>query len=325
METTILAALAFFGGGAAFWFWSQLGKAQADLQAASARAKDADSEASKQAERAESFRKKLETARGETAKEDGSADKHRQRAAAAKEEQKKLASQVKRLEDEVHSLGLKLRKAEVHAEGLEGVLHERATRKPSVTMPAAVAVVAAPEPERPPPAEDPKWAVRRAEAEAEKLTRQAEIEKLRTERDAMYAQKRDQKTEEFIGKLKDERGRLSKMVLEREMELRTAWRLAEDNRRAWIMTMGALDLAEDELYRIKHGRERPEFDPNRAENLARPHGVEVRGPDAGDEVRGPDAGDEVRRDDVAEDLPAAVEAMETPDLASAEPAAALSS
>ena len=284
METTILAALAFAGGGAAFWFWSQLGRTQAAMVSAQARAKDADSEATKQADRAESFRKKLETARGEAAKEDGSADKHRQRAAAAKEEQKRLAAQVKRLEDEANALQVKLRRAEVRVEELDAVLHDRAKRKGSATMPAAVVVAPQPEPERAAPVEDPKWAVRRAEAEAERLGHQAELERMRAERDAMYAQKRDQKTEEFIGKLKDERGRLSRMVLDRELELRTAWRLAEDNRRAWIMTMGALDLAEDELYRIKHGRERPEFDPNRAENLARPHGVEARGPEAGDEV-----------------------------------------
>ena len=116
----------------------------------------------------------------------------------------------------------------------------------------------------------------------------SERQKLQTEREAARTDRERERLREFVDKLQLDRDRWRQGALEREMELRILRRKAEHNRRAWVMTMGALDLAEDELYRIKHGTERPEFTPNRAAHVA---AAEEIGGDAGDatEEESPDA------------------------------------
>jgi chromosome segregation ATPase len=291
METvTVLVALAVVAAVAAFYFWNALAKVQSQLDGLRQRADKAEAEAGKHQERADQLKRKLETARADTSKDDREADKHKARATEAKEEVKRLTAQIKRLEDEGHARQTKLHKLEAHVEELTHMLHDKQKRKPTQQVPAAEP---APPPRSP---DDERFAARRAELEAEKAARIADAEKAKAEREAQRAARRDDVTEKFIEKLKAERVHLSKMVFDRELELRIVRRKAEDNRRAWVMTMGALDLAEDEVYRLKHGRERPQFEPTRADPHARPHdvggadGQDAEAADALDADQGADPG-----------------------------------
>lgn len=259
MDSTLLVVVAAACGAAAIWLWMQVGKLQDDVKQALARADKADAEAVKAADRAEQLRKKLERQGDENAREDRSAREARQRLADTKEELQKTRAALKRVEALAEEQAGKLRKAEVQIEELAAMAAVKRTPKPEP----------APEPAPPPePAVDPKLALRQAELDAERETRQLERQKLNAERDAARQDREREKLREFLDKLQVDRDRWRQSALDRELELRILRRKAEHNRRAWVMTMGALDLAEDELYRIKHGTERPEYTPNRAAHVA---------------------------------------------------------
>lgn len=264
MNVMVLASVAALCGLAAIWFFLQHSKNQELLRKAQDRADKAEADARKEAEKAEAARKRVEQPRDAAPREDKLLKETKAVAVAAKEEVKRLQAAVKRAEQEKHDLEIKTRRFEGRVEELTHALEAASHKKP-----AAVVVAPAPAPEpiaaspvREAPAEvvlDERALLRKAELEVERAARMAEAEKARTEREAARAARSDDKLQEFVEKLKAERERLRQMLFDRELVLRIERKKGEHNRRAYMMTMGALDLAEDELYRLKHGRERPEL------------------------------------------------------------------
>lgn len=273
MDILSLAILAGVCGAAAIYLWLALSRTQLELTALQERIGKAESEASKASERAETLRKKLEGTRETVSKDDKQLKEARARATESKEEVKRLQAAAKRSEQLIEELQTAARKAEVRIEELSAMA-QLPRKAPAVVAAPVVEVPAEPAAPREPIPEDPRIALRRAELEAEREQRQLEVQKLRQERDSWRIEQQQSSDREELQRLRVERERLGKMVFERELDLRVLSKKAEDNRRAYIVTMGALDLAEDELYRLKHGRERPEYDPSRAHGGPRPHGVE---------------------------------------------------
>lgn len=270
MGSSILTLVAIVCGAAALYFWTALAKVQEQLKKLGDRAEKAEKDEGKAQERAEQLRKKLEKTAEAVAKEDRGQKEAAQRVAAIKEDVAKARSAQKKAEDSLTELQTKHRKAEHQLEELQHVVNELKGKKKQVVV----------EEEAPPPpvVEDPKLAARRAEYEAERALRQAEIEKLRLEQQAVREEQQVGRVRDQLNKLRSEREWIINELFEMRLALRVTNQKAEDNRRAYIMTMGALDLAEDELYRLKHGRERPEFTPNRAAHVEA--AVEVDGSDA---------------------------------------------
>lgn len=268
MDVITLAALAFACGGAAIWFWLGTGKLQDEISKLQNRLTQVEGDAAKHNDRAETLRKKLETAREAGGREDKATRDLRTRAAEAKEEARRLAAALKKAEQTAEEQAVAARRAEARAEELNAVLAERMGKKPvAPPTPAPVAPVQ----DAPPPVpveEDPKIALRRAELDAEREQRQIEVQKLRLEREAMRAEQQASSEHERLEQVLAERERLARMVFDRELDLRIFRKKAEDNRRAYLMTMSALDLAEEEVYRMKHGRERPEFDARQQNDAA---------------------------------------------------------
>lgn len=275
MGSTILALVAVICGAAALYFWTALAKVQEQVQKLAERADKAEREEGKAQERAEQLRKKLEKTGEAVAKEDRGTKEAAARLAQSKEDVAKARSAQKRAEDTLTELQTKHRKAEHQLEELQHVVNELRGKK---KVAAVVEEEAAPPPPPPEYVEDPKVAARRAEYEAERALRQAEIEKMRLEHAAVREEQQVGKIREQLQKLRGEREWIINELFEMRMALRVTNKKADDNRRAYMMTMGALDLAEDELYRLKHGRERPEFTPNRAAHVEA--AVEVEGSDA---------------------------------------------
>jgi hypothetical protein len=303
MEVMSLAALAVVCGAVAIYLWMSLGKLQDQLNGLKSRAEKAEGEAGKATDRAETLRKKLEKQGDSNAYEERSLKEARTRASEAKEELQKTRAALKRAEQQAEELSLKMRKAESQIEELSVMAQVRRPVQPVVVAPVQAAEpVAPPQPmvaeER---ADDPKIALRRAELEAEREARELERQKLKQERDTQRAQQDDVRLRELCDRLAQERDRWRHEALGRELDLRISRKMAEHNRRAYVMTMGALDLAEDEVYRMKHGRERPEFSPNRAAGFA---------PDLEAERTAGDRADAAARDDAAYD--AAPEVAEAP-------------
>ena len=273
MGSTILALLAVVCGAAALYFWTALAKLQEQVQKLTDRAEKAERDEGKAQERAEQLRKKLEKSAESVAKEDRGQKDAAQRLAQGKEDVAKARSGQKKAEDALTELQTKHRKAEHQLEELQAVVNELKGKKKVVVVEEE-----APQPPPPPFVEDPKVAARRAEYEAERALRQTEIEKLRLEQSAIREEQQVGRVREQLNKLRSEREWIINELFEMRLALRVTNQKAEDNRRAYMMTMGALDLAEDELYRLKHGRERPEFTPNRAAHVVA--AVEVEGSDA---------------------------------------------
>jgi len=292
MNIMVLALLAAACAALAIWLWLQSSKLQDEIKALTDKADKAEAESRAQAERADGFKKRYDQSREVAGKEDKGAKEFKAQAATAKEEVKRLQALLKKTEAENHDMQAKLRKAESRAEELSHALAERSHKKPApvVEKPAAEA---APPPPAQPQAErvvDEATLLRRAELEAERAARVAEAEAARTEREAARAARQDDKQKEFIDKLKAEREGFRKMIFERELALRVLERKTERTRQAYIVTMGALDLAEDELYRLKHGRERPEYVPNRA-GVASDQAELAEMPDAEEPVEAPTQAD----------------------------------
>ncbi len=270
MEVMSLAALAVVCGAVAIYLWMSVAKLQTQLDGFRARADKAEAEAGKATDRADALRKKLEKTGDSNAYEERSLKEARARASEAKEELQKTRAALKRAEQQTEELALKMRKADSQIEELQVMAQVRRPQAaaPVVVQPAPEPVqAAAPAPTEPRP-DDPQLLLRRAELDAEREQRELERQKMKQERDAQRAQSEEQRLREVCDQLAQERNRWRQEALGRELELRITFRKAEHNRRAYVMTMGALDLAEDELYRIKHGTERPEFTPNRAAGFA---------------------------------------------------------
>ncbi len=270
MNSMTLAIVAAVCGALAIYLWTAQSKLNDEIKRLRDEADKARADARKEADRAEAARKKADAPRdGGPAKEDKAAKELKAQAVAAKEEVKRLHAALKRAEQEDHETQIKLRRAEARVEELAAAL--QMPSKKAVAAPAPQAPPPVPEPVRAEPvelADDPQQAeraeqaaLRRAELEAERAARQAEAEQARTEREAARAARQESKDQEFIAKLLDQREHLKHLVFQRELELRILDRKQEHNRQAYIMTMGALELAEDELYRLKHGRERPDWQP----------------------------------------------------------------
>ncbi|MSQ82965.1 MAG: hypothetical protein EXR77_08620 [Myxococcales bacterium] len=269
MNITVLALLAAACGGFAIYLFAAQSKLHDTIKQLRHDGEHARADAKKEADRAEALRKKLDSPRSGAASKDdkpGRDDKDiKAQLVAAREQVKQLQAAVKRGEIENNDSQIKLRRAEARVEELGNALHH----PPKKVALAAVVIEEAPAPP-PVPEREPELdadreermersAARRAELEAERTARLAEAEQARAERDAARAARQESKDQEFIAQLKDQREHLKHLVFVRELDLRILERKAEHNRRAYMMTLGALDLAEDELYRLKHGRERPEF------------------------------------------------------------------
>jgi hypothetical protein len=277
MNPMLLAAIALISGAAAIVLWLQQSKLQDQVKEALDRADKAEQEAKKEADRAESAHKKLSQRQAPTiVKEDKGSAEAKAQAVAAKEEVKKLQAALKRHEAELMQAQIAQRRAEAKAEEFAAIAADR-TRKPvGAIVPAEVEAPAPrPEPVQNTEETNERFAMRKAELQAERDKMELERERLRVEREAAKATRDADRNRELVEKLVADRGQLRQALIEREFYLRVLERKAEHNRRAYIMTMGALDLAEDELYRIKHGRERPEYQPNRAANISAPEGVEA--------------------------------------------------
>lgn len=267
MNVLVLASVAALCGLAAIWLWLQQSKGADLLKKALDRADKAEADARERADRVDALRKKAEAPREAAPKDDKALKETRAAMVVAKEEVKRLQAVLKRAEQENQDIQIKQRRAEARVEELANALAAGAYKK----APPAPEPIAAPPPAPEPRAEVPvdpaaeeRAQLRRAELEAERAARIAEAEKARTEREAARAARNDDKLQEFVDKLKGDRERLKQMLFDRELVLRIERKRSEHNRRAYMMTMGALELAEDELYRIKHGRERPELIPTRA-------------------------------------------------------------
>ncbi len=262
MESTSLVLIAAACGGAAIYFWTLVGKLNDQLNKRGEQAGRAEAEAAKANERAETLRKRLEKAGESTAKEDKGGKELQSRLTESKEELQKVRAALKRSEAQSDEAALKLRKTEQQIEELQGML---AIRKPLAVV--APVVVAAPSPvveAAVPREEDPKYALRREELRAEREARDLERDKLNQEREAARSERDTAKLKEWAEKLKNDRDHWRDQALRREHEVRLLLRKVEHNRRAWLVTNAMLDLADEDLYRLRHGRELPEHEPNRA-------------------------------------------------------------
>jgi chromosome segregation ATPase len=87
---------------------------------------------------------------------------------------------------------------------------------------------------------------------------EAEIEKLRaTIKDEALRKKEHEHLSEKIKQLEQENLTLRKALIQKEEKLKVALRKAEHNRRAYLVTLMQLDLAEDKIYMLLHGKPRP--------------------------------------------------------------------
>ncbi len=278
MQTIILAALTVLCGGGALYLWMLLGKAQDTVQKAHERAQKAEAEAAKHTERSETLRRKLEKTGDVTSKDDRAIKDSVAKATVAKEELKKVQAALKRAEALAEEQAIALRKQTAKTDELIAVLAERTGKKPVAAVvvpveaaPAVEEMPALPPVDRP---EDPKVALRRLEIENEREARKLEQDRLRAEREVARGQLLTEEERENLHHLRVEREKLAHMVFQRELDLRIERRISEHNRRAYIITSGQLELVEDELYRRKHGRERPEFTGHRPDAVV-PAGVDA--------------------------------------------------
>jgi chromosome segregation ATPase len=87
---------------------------------------------------------------------------------------------------------------------------------------------------------------------------EAEIEKLRAAlKDEASKRQRPDDISEKARQLEQENMVLRKALIQKEEKLKVALRKAEHNRRAYLVTLMQLDLAEDKIYMLMHGKPRP--------------------------------------------------------------------
>ncbi|MBP46693.1 MAG: hypothetical protein CMH53_02030 [Myxococcales bacterium] len=248
MNVVLLATIAGVCGFAAIALWTQLSASKDAMKAADARAQSAEADAKKQSDRANAMQRKLERGGEERAGAKRKADKSKTQLTDLRNELSRANAALTKSQAEQQASARLGRQSQRRVEELEGMLAIKGPAKPQV--------VAEPEPEPALPADDPR-AERRAELEAERLARTVEIERLKTERfKAKQERLAEQERQEIIS-LREERKTYLEEIFKRESTLRACLRKERDNYRAYIITKGQLDLALDDLYRIKHGKERP--------------------------------------------------------------------
>jgi len=85
-----------------------------------------------------------------------------------------------------------------------------------------------------------------------------EIETLRASlKDEAKKREKQDDLSEKVRRLEEENTALRKALIQKEEKLKIALRKAEHNRRAYLVTLMQLDLAEDKIYMLLHGKPRP--------------------------------------------------------------------
>ncbi len=251
MDIVSLAAITVLCGVAAVFFFMQSSRLREEIDGLQSKASDAESDARKQSDRAESMRKKLEAARNAAAEQDQGTDKGHKRVNELKDEIKRQTTSLEKAAAEKKALERRTRKAERRAEELQAVVAGRGLKAPAETDEPAASAPVAGEPKAPVDAHAEQRALRRAELEAEKSERILEIERLRTQRELSQSERLAEEERAELAKLRDEREVMTERIMGTEQNLRIAQRKLEDNRRAYIVTAQKLALAGDELFRLR--------------------------------------------------------------------------
>ncbi len=249
MHIVSLAAITIVCGIAAVFFFMQSSRLRETIADLDTRAGEAETEARKQSDRAESIRRKLEAARNE-ASEKGQGGGARKRLNELKDEVKRQTAALDKVNAGQKTLERRARRAENRVEELQAVISGRGLKVPSEEdvappppAPVAEPVTADPEVER--------RALRRAELDADKAERILEIERLRTQRELSQSERLAEEERAELAQLRDERDVMAERIMGTEQNLRIAYRKLEANRRAYIVTARKLELADDELFRLR--------------------------------------------------------------------------
>lgn len=264
MDVMVLGALAILGGGAAIYFWMTSARNADELKAARERADKAEGEIRKERDRAEKSSKKAEKAGSSTAELQRSLDEARQKIADLTTESSRHAAAERKLKDELEASTREARKIERRIEELEAMMAIKGqqvelTQKAEADDDAPPPVTeAAPGPAPAgPSAADLAKQLRIETLRKEREERTLEMEKLKDAREQARQERHADKDRQELAELRKEKERWLEILFHKERDLRAQQRLGRDNYRAYIITKGQLDLALDDLYRIKHGRERP--------------------------------------------------------------------
>ena len=269
MDLVVLGALAIIGGGAAIYFWMAAARNSDELKAIRERAEKAEGEVRKERERAERSSKKAEKAGSSTAELQRALDDAKQKVADLTTESSRHASAERKLKDELEASSREARKIERRIEELEAMMAIKGQQvelaaevdvddyaAPAIAE-AAAPVAAAPVEPAGPTAADLEKQLRIETLRKEREERAIEMEKLKDAREQARQERNADKDRHELNELRKEKQRWLEILFEKERDLRAQHRLGRDNYRAYIITKGQLDLALDDLYRIKHGRERP--------------------------------------------------------------------
>ena len=265
MEMMVLGVIAAGCGAAAIYFWMASSRLKEEASAVEERANKTIAEARKTADRAEKISKKAGKHQADTSVADRALETARAKVAELHNETGRLATIEKKLSGELEHTGRDLRKATRRLEELEAMLSLRGGLEPEARRDddddeAPPVVVAAAPAVAVTSAADVEKQLRLENLVREREERSLEAERLRIERDRLRNEQMAKKDLDELAELRREKERWLEMLFERERNLRVESRKGRDNYRAYIITKGQLDLALDELYRRKHGRERPVLD-----------------------------------------------------------------
>lgn len=233
----VVGIVAAVAGGIALWAFMMKQAAQTELDAAKARALELEAAAKKADDRAKELEKKVERSRGDRDLADTS--------------DKKQKARVGELEDQIRALKATLErtagreKAEEKARAMEREV-ERLSGE--VEKARAQAKAAAQELDQARAQAQQQAPVVQMEARPKKRDEEAPREPPRS-RDGVDPAYRE-RVEQLVERYREIRER----CMRSEAEMRTAWRHAEHNRRAYVITQLHLDLAQDQLYTLEHGQ-----------------------------------------------------------------------
>lgn len=244
---------------AAVFFYNKAAKLSDTIDSAQSEAESAKAEARKNGERAEQLRKKYESVRDTTADHEKAAKDARKKASDMKAELQKFRTESEGASKKLKSLERQARRSEQEVAELRSMIDARGIIAKAAPKPEPEAVVVEHAPVEVAPANDSR-ALRMAELAEKKEERRLEFERLQNERETLRNSRLAVEEREELEKLRGSSQALYDQVFARERELRVAHRKLEHNRQAYIVTAKQLDLVEDELYRVIHGKERPESD-----------------------------------------------------------------
>ena len=220
----------FIALGLAGWFAMQKSSAAKDLGSITTALAAAQTELEKGQSRIAELEKKLNRSKSALEQQNSADDEVSSRLTELEDENRKLRTTIERTSGR-----------ENRAENVVGELKSRVTELESELKEAQSSV-------------DKAHQAGRNAALEERKRRDNEIESLRESSElaaANASEEYQEKVEAIVHRYRDMRNRLAM----NERDLRTADKLAESNHRAYLMTRHQLDLVQDRLYVLEHGKD----------------------------------------------------------------------